>query len=236
MRGFKSRSEIQWGAGLARWALAALMLGALAPDLATESGSLSTYYPVPSGVYSRLITTGSATLARDAGQVGIGTTAPAAALDVAGTIRFAAARGELTRLNGNPAFGSNGAYPILLEVNGAEGARVSPAGNVGVGTRSPATKIEINGDFSFTTPGSGYAKICRDLPYSGGNPDPCPAGSTAVMVAGLDPGPPAQKARWYAHVYTDTTLKDTVTFGYSCGGALCGFPETGTMRCCQIAP
>lgn len=58
--------------GLMAWAL----LFALASELATETITLATYYPAPSGIYTQMITTGNTFLARDGGGVGIGTTAP----------------------------------------------------------------------------------------------------------------------------------------------------------------
>ena len=56
-------------------AAVAIMLCAV-PELDSESVTLSTYYPAPSGVYTNMITTGNTFLARDGGNVGVGTTAP----------------------------------------------------------------------------------------------------------------------------------------------------------------
>ncbi len=53
---------------------AAVMLSAVA-ELGSESVTLTTYYPAPSGVYTKMITTGDTHLARDGGRVGIGTAA-----------------------------------------------------------------------------------------------------------------------------------------------------------------
>lgn len=57
----------------AGWALlaGAVVLGA-AGDLSSESVTLMTYYPAPSGVYARMITTDSTFLARESGEVAIG--------------------------------------------------------------------------------------------------------------------------------------------------------------------
>ncbi|MBI4057539.1 MAG: hypothetical protein HY399_08350 [Elusimicrobia bacterium] len=52
--------------------LAVLGMTVLSKDLCTESLVLSTYYPVPYGVYATLITTAQTTLARNSGQVVIG--------------------------------------------------------------------------------------------------------------------------------------------------------------------
>ncbi len=55
----------------------------------TDTVVLSTYYPAPSGVYARMLTTNDTYLARDGGFVGVGTGVPVAKLDVAGTVRIA---------------------------------------------------------------------------------------------------------------------------------------------------
>lgn len=92
----------------ARWALVALFLTLGAGDLASESVTLTTYYPAPSGVYTQMITTDNTWLARDTaaagvsvgttqtvqagdkmivmgGNVGIGTTDPNNTLQITGT-------------------------------------------------------------------------------------------------------------------------------------------------------
>jgi hypothetical protein len=67
-------------------AAALLCAGAVAMS---ENLTMTTYYPSPSGVYRKLVSTTQTILARDSGRVGIGTTAPSAAvkLDVAGPVR-----------------------------------------------------------------------------------------------------------------------------------------------------
>lgn len=60
------------------------------PELDSESVTLSTYYPAPSGVYTNMITTSDTYLARDGGNVGIFTTTPGAKLDVNGTTNLRA--------------------------------------------------------------------------------------------------------------------------------------------------
>ncbi len=62
----------------------AMLLLCSVGDLNSESVTLSTYYPAPSGVYTQMITTGNTFLARDGGSVGIGTTAPGQKLSVVG--------------------------------------------------------------------------------------------------------------------------------------------------------
>ncbi|MBI3565352.1 MAG: hypothetical protein HY079_09170 [Elusimicrobia bacterium] len=53
------------------WLVAGLLL-ACAGELASESVTLTTYYPAPMGVYTQMITTNNSFLARDAGRVLIG--------------------------------------------------------------------------------------------------------------------------------------------------------------------
>jgi len=63
---------------------AAAILLAFAPELGSESVNLSNYYPAPSGVYTQMITTQNTFLATTASSnVGIGTTSPAAKLQIA---------------------------------------------------------------------------------------------------------------------------------------------------------
>jgi hypothetical protein len=56
-----------------------------AGELASENVTMTTYYPAPSGVYTQMIVTNNAYLARDSGSVGIGTAHPAGTLDVEGS-------------------------------------------------------------------------------------------------------------------------------------------------------
>lgn len=66
---------------LFRWGLAGAMISLLAPELGSESVTLTTYYPAPSGVYTQMITTNNTFLARDGGALGIGTSATLGAGD-----------------------------------------------------------------------------------------------------------------------------------------------------------
>lgn len=68
----------------------------LAGELSSENVTLSTYYPAPSGVYTRMLTTGDTVLARDGGGVGIGTQTPSGKLDVNGDM---VVRGDFTASN-----------------------------------------------------------------------------------------------------------------------------------------
>lgn len=63
------RFDLKFSARMLRWTMVGVMVLAAAPELASESVSLTTYYPAPSGVYTQLIGTSNAYLARDAGEV-----------------------------------------------------------------------------------------------------------------------------------------------------------------------
>ncbi len=67
---------------------AAAVIFCAVAELESESVTLSTYYPAPSGVYTQMITTGNTWLARDGGKVGIGVLMPATTLDVNGSAQF----------------------------------------------------------------------------------------------------------------------------------------------------
>lgn len=60
-------------AALRPWLVAALLV-ACAGELASESVTLTTYYPAPMGVYTQMITTNNSFFARDAGKVLLGGT------------------------------------------------------------------------------------------------------------------------------------------------------------------
>lgn len=66
---------------LSRAGAVAIMLCAV-PELDSESVTLSTYYPAPSGVYTNMITTGNTYLARDGGRYINATTGSALAIGV----------------------------------------------------------------------------------------------------------------------------------------------------------
>ena len=59
-----------------KWGMAASLLIFPVADLSSESVTLTTYYPAPSGVYTRMITTGNTYLSRDTNETMIGTLTP----------------------------------------------------------------------------------------------------------------------------------------------------------------
>ncbi|MFA6317336.1 MAG: hypothetical protein WC943_07950 [Elusimicrobiota bacterium] len=70
------------------WSIVALLLGSAAYEAVSESLTMTSYYPSPAGIYRRLTTAARTILARDEGEVGIGTTSPQSKLDVAGGVRI----------------------------------------------------------------------------------------------------------------------------------------------------
>lgn len=78
--------DFRLGRSSLRWLLCGAMVLAAAPELGSESVTLTTYYPAPSGIYTQMITTNNTYLSRDSGNVGIGTTSPGQKLDVRGNV------------------------------------------------------------------------------------------------------------------------------------------------------
>jgi hypothetical protein len=108
--------DLRVGRRSTRWLMAAVMVLAAAPEVASESVTLSTYYPAPSGVYTNMITTGQTLLARDGGNVGIGSnTAPGYKLDVTGTFRVT----STSLFQGVATFNSDQVVNGLATFNGA---------------------------------------------------------------------------------------------------------------------
>ena len=141
-----------------RWLMAACMVLAAAPEVASESVTLTTYYPAPSGVYTKMITTGDTYLARDGGRVGIGTTGPGFELEVNGPAGnwaerfvsggamayFAHSSGYGAYIDAGSSAGS-GTYALDVNKQGTPYLFVRGDGNVGIGTAGPAQKLDVAG-------------------------------------------------------------------------------------------
>ena len=119
------RFNFRLSRGFVRAATTGLLVLSVAPELGSESVSLTTFYPAPSGVYSRLTTFAGTNLARDSGRVQIGNVAALEPLHVTGRGTFS---GELY---------ANGYYPIGAgQVNAAsmEVGGTAPSGGNGQAT------------------------------------------------------------------------------------------------------
>ena len=93
------------------------------------------------------------------GNLGIGTVSPAVPLDVVGQVRTTDGGVDLRML---PIDGSNagivGTYSnddLVLNANSAERMRINTSGNVGIGTTTPSTKLEVAGDLTLTETADG---------------------------------------------------------------------------------
>jgi len=99
------------------------------------------------------------------GRVGIGTTTPVQKLQVNGNIY---AQSGHVYIDGTYGFvssdGNNGLFPVnstglLFKTNNNEVVRFDYTGNVGIGTTSPTTKLDVNGNVNIT----GYATASASL-------------------------------------------------------------------------
>jgi len=134
----------------ARTLLAAGALFLCAGELNSESVMLTTYYPAPSGIYTRLIATDNTLLARDVGFVGIRTSVT----------------GSILSVKGNMSLGTYSA-------NAAPANGLIVSGQVGMGTATPETtaalhvvgSLQIGNSSTFSrTSGNNYLYIDNSAP------------------------------------------------------------------------
>jgi len=115
MKPLNIRFDIKVSARALRLALAGVML-CLAPiDLSSESVTLATYFPAPSGVYTNMITTGGTRLARDGGSAAIGDNIT----DAATCVPQPACAARLKVMNGYVGIGTTSPVAALEVVGGA---------------------------------------------------------------------------------------------------------------------
>jgi hypothetical protein len=136
MAEIKVHLDLNFSSRAVRWGMVGAMLLVAAPELASESVTLTTYYPAPSGVYTQLISTTKTWLARDGGWVDIGTSgAPSGGtvLSVAGptVMGNSAANAALSAGNATLAVVGQGTTNPDLTVNGS--ILVGNDGNMGSG-------------------------------------------------------------------------------------------------------
>jgi len=174
---------------------AAVFMLCAVPELDSESVTLSTYYPAPSGVYTNMITTGNTYLARDGGaatRVGIGTTGPAQKLDVIGSIRIGG--GSLTGPYGlTPnytnwnAYGTGDGGAAIYNSNEAAYQSLMLVGNDSGGTLRRVKvwdEMTVNGSLRATSTIIYTGAACIDTLYGFGVVN-CPAGTYATYTTGI---------------------------------------------------
>lgn len=167
----------------------AIMLCAV-PELDSESVTLSTYYPAPSGVYTNMITTGRTYLARDGTAVSVGSTALPAGLEAYGYATF---RSSVAGSYGlTPGYANWSAYGT-----GAGGAGIYNDGStnqalmiVGNNSAGGARRVKVSDELSVTGD-TNTAGVLQSRQGASGACDaaatyayPTPGGGTQVLCPG----------------------------------------------------
>lgn len=196
------RFDVRFGGRAARGLMAAAMFFAAVPELASESVTLTTYYPAPSGVYAQMITTGNTYLARDGGAVRIGSAVPPVyKLDVVGDIhstswvRTDGATGWYSQTYGGGWYMADGTWirsfgskPVYMS-NGYDSATPSGAGCGGglgggymfqvCGTEKVAGDVTVAGNVNVTGNVNASGHVT-----AGGTPGYLSAGGRYLYAAG----------------------------------------------------
>lgn len=207
------RFDVRFGSRAARGLMAAVMFFAAVPELASESVTLTTYYPAPSGVYAQMITTGNTYLARDGGAVRIGNAVPPAyELDVVGDIhstgwvRTDGAAGWYSQTYGGGWYmqdatwiRSYNAKPVYMS-NGYDSGTPSGAGCGG----------GLGGGYMFDV--CGTENVTSNLTV-GGN---VTAAGTGNIRGNLEVGPGVPAATGRGYLYIDNT--NTACYATGAGG------------------
>lgn len=124
--------------------LVAVMLLSAVGDLNSESVTLSTYYPAPSGVYTNMITTGNTYLARDGQTVMVG----------AGT--------ALSKL------GVNGSMSVgTYATTAAPANSLIVSGRIGAGVPAPTQALEVSGSLRISSVGCTVADVTQGVVCAG---------------------------------------------------------------------
>jgi hypothetical protein len=111
-------------------------------------GNAFKWYQAPSGTAGNAITFTQAMTLDASGNLGVGTTSPAAKLDVNGTI-YSRTGGvytdSITAYSGSSISINAGSSNLNIVVNGAERARIDSSGNLLIGTTTSSSKLTLDG-------------------------------------------------------------------------------------------
>jgi len=191
------------------------------------------------------------TIQPDTGRVGIGTTAPGEKLHVVGSGAAAARVLQVDHLgvtlssyiNGAiAAWGTVSNHPFRIMTSATERLSIDTAGNVGIGTASPAAKLHVAGTAKIDNWASeslaqnGYARVGSVLQQWGYSPAgsgffrtitlPTPfANASYIVVASVrlpDGGPAGSDALAVTKNYTTTSF----AIETRCSLVLCDYPAT----------
>ena len=175
-------------------AMTAALLVTVTPELDSENVTLSTYYPAPSGVYSKMITTGNTFLGTGGSNVGIGTTSPSQRLDVNGNVKVGGGT-YITQMGT-----TWGGWNESIRLEGAGHAAIAfPAGHLLFGLHSNTNFYWANTDtgrYTMTLGNTGklaipnYFYLDNTNTYCSpsscaANGSPCAAGTYATWTRGL---------------------------------------------------
>lgn len=150
-----------------------------AGELGSESVTLTTYYPAPSGIYTRMITTSQTDLVRDGGDLTVGASAPAN-VTVRGNVGMTT--GSLTISAGNASINSGNltvgtAAPNVVRIQASNG-------RLGVGTLAPTVPLHVVGGVRVDGPLRIIASGCVGVDVTQG--PVCGPGRYATFTPGFN--------------------------------------------------
>jgi len=220
---------------------AAMMLCAV-PELDSESVTLSTYYPAPSGVYTNMITTGNTVLARDGGRYINAANGSAVALGVVTpevNSKLTVSNGGISgtygitpRYVGWNAYGTGDGGAAIYNDAGAYQGLMLVGNNSGGGVRRVKVwdEMTVNGRLIGTAAAdiSGAIQTRQGTACSDGSHwyPPAPPGLPGGGIAALCPG---QYVTLTDGIYAKKTVLAIVP-----GAAAAGY--TIDYRCCPCPP